>query len=249
MKSNFDTFSHLCSEFKEALQLSVDQHAPLFKKRVTSQPTINPHWFDDEYLQARRKRRSLERRYKRNKTPYNKHLLSVQRDHCYDLVKRKRDVHTQHIINQCRGNQRELFKCIPKLLDKQKIKTLPDHKGNPRQLAENFNNFYIEKVVQTREAIKSVQQISLTSAPIENSQNMPELHDFYPATQKEISDIISDITIKTSPADPVPALLLKKIIKAQFFFDFQIFGTNMFGSVLFIKKYIIKILGDGKPVN
>ena len=42
MKSNFDTFSHLCSEFKEALQLSVDQHAPLFKKRVTYQPTINP---------------------------------------------------------------------------------------------------------------------------------------------------------------------------------------------------------------
>ena len=42
---------------------------------------------------------------------------------------------------------------------------------------------------------------------------MPELHDFYPATQKEISDIISDITIKTSPADPVPALLLKEIIE------------------------------------
>ena len=42
---------------------------------------------------------------------------------------------------------------------------------------------------------------------------MSELHDFYPATQKEISDIISDITIKTSPADPVPALLLKEIIE------------------------------------
>ena len=42
---------------------------------------------------------------------------------------------------------------------------------------------------------------------------MYELHDFHPATQKEISDIISDMTIKTSPADPVPALLLKEIIK------------------------------------
>ena len=63
MKSNFDTFSHLCSEFKEALQISLDDHAPLFKKRVTSQPTINPHWFEDEYLQTTRKRRSLERRY------------------------------------------------------------------------------------------------------------------------------------------------------------------------------------------
>ena len=213
MRSNLDTFSHLCSGFKEALQSSLDQHAPLFTKRVTSQPTINPHWFDDEYLQARRKRRSLERRYKRNKTAHNKHLLSAQRDHCYDLVERKRDTHTQHIINQCRGNQRELFKSIPKLLDKQKIKVLPDHKGNPRQLAEDFNSFYIEKVAQTREAIKSVHQVSQTPAPVENSQNMSELHNFYPATQKEISDIISDMTIKTSPADPVPALLLKEIIE------------------------------------
>ena len=90
---------------------------------------------------------------------------------------------------------------------------MPDHKGNPSQLAEDFNNFYIEKVVQTREAIKSVHQTSQPSAPVVNSQNMYELHDFHPATQKEISDIISDMTIKTFPADPVPALLLKEIIK------------------------------------
>ena len=54
-------------------------------------------------------------------------------------------------------------------------------------------------------------QIHQTPAPAENSQNVSELQDFYPATQKEISDIISDMTIKTSPADPIPALLLKEI--------------------------------------
>ena len=78
MKSNFDTYSHLCSGFKEALQLSLDHHAPLFNKRVISEPTINPHWIDEECLQERRKRRSLERRYKRNKTPYNKRYFLVK---------------------------------------------------------------------------------------------------------------------------------------------------------------------------
>ena len=92
MKSNLDTFSHLCSGFKEALQKSLDDHAPLFKKRVTSKPIINPHWFNEEYLQERRKRRSLERRYKSNKAPHNKLLLSNQRDLCYNLVKKKMTV-------------------------------------------------------------------------------------------------------------------------------------------------------------
>ena len=78
----FDNFYQLCTGFKEALQLSLEQHAPLLSKRLTAIPTINPHWFDKKYLQERRKRRSLERKYKRNKTIHNKHLLSVQRDYC-----------------------------------------------------------------------------------------------------------------------------------------------------------------------
>ena len=54
-------------------------------------------------------------------------------------------------------------------------------------------------------------QISQTPVPAENSQFFSELQDFYPATQKEINDIISVMTVKTSPADPIPGLLLKKI--------------------------------------
>ena len=210
---NLDTFSQLCSGFKEALQATLDQHAPLLSKRLTFRPTVNPHWFDAEYLQARRKRRSLERKHRRNKTTDNKHLLSAQRDYCYELVKKKRDDHTRLIIQQCKGNQRELFKTIPKLLDKQKTKTLPDHKGNPTQLAEDFNNFYIEKVTHTRDAIKSGPQRPRIPPTLENPRNISELHDFRPATQEEIRDIIKDMTIKTSPADPIPAVLLKEVIE------------------------------------
>ena len=46
----FDSFYQLCSEFKEALQLSLEQHAPLLSKRVTSKPITNLQWFNNEYL-------------------------------------------------------------------------------------------------------------------------------------------------------------------------------------------------------
>ena len=220
--SNLDNFSQLCAGFKNALQLALDHHAPLYSMKLTPKPTTNPHWFDAEYLLERKKRRSLERKYKLNKTTGNKQLLSKQRDKCYALVTIKRDNHTRHIIEQCKGNQGELFKCIPKLLDKQRTSVLPDHKGNPKQLAEDFNNFYIDKVTHTREAItaeppgtskiQTPHIVHGNDIPTANSENNSDLHVFYPATENEIRDILKDMTIKTSPADPIPAILLKEII-------------------------------------
>ena len=211
---NLDDFSLLCAGFKNALQMAIDQHAPLRSMSLTLKPTANPHWFDAEYQQERRKRRSLERKYKLNKTLENKQLLSIQRDKCYALVKTKREDHIRHMIKQCNGNQRELFKIIPKLLDKQKTNVLPDHKGDPKQLAEDFNNFYIDKVTHTRETIIS-KPPRYTAQPLASTVNpdlISELSDFRPATLQEIKEIIKDMTIKTSPADPIPAILLKEII-------------------------------------
>ena len=83
---NFDNFSELCANFKNILQSEIDHHAPLQTMRLIPKPTINPHWFDGEYLQERRKRRSLERKYEKNKATETKQLLSEQRDKCWDLV-------------------------------------------------------------------------------------------------------------------------------------------------------------------
>lgn len=212
--SRHDDFLELCTGFKKGLQLALDHHAPLLTMRLAPKPTLNPQWFDDEYIQERRKRRSLERRYRRNKTAENRQSLSEQRDKCCALARMKREDHTRQMIGRCKGNQKELFKCISKLLDKQKTSILPDHKGNPEQLAEDFNKFYIDKVTRTREAItsKPSRPVILTPHPTASSENVSRLYELRPATAKEIRDIIRDMTIKTSPADPIPATLLKEII-------------------------------------
>ena len=74
-----DNFSELCANFKNILQSEMDHHAPLQSMRLKQKPTMNPHWFDWEYLQERRKRRSLERKYKKYKTAELKRLLSEQK--------------------------------------------------------------------------------------------------------------------------------------------------------------------------
>ena len=205
-------FEDACSSFKSCLQSCLDQHAPLLCKRIATKETKRPSWFDEEYLQERRKRRSLERKYKSNKSAMNKHLLSVQRDYCVKLAKTKQDTHCKQVIDKCQGNQRELFKAIPKLLDKEKQRVLPNDHGNPKQLADNFNSFYVEKINKIRQDFPTPQAVESHTVQQESSLHT-ELHNFDPANIEEITDIVSSITIKTSPVDPLPAPVLELVIK------------------------------------
>ena len=205
-------FEEASLSFKSCLQLSLDQHAPLLYRKLDPNQTKLPSWFDEEYIQERRKRRSLERKYKTNKSDLNKHLLSVQRDYCVELAKTKQDAHCQQVIDQCQGNQRELFKAIPKLLDKVKEKVLPDDHGNPKQLADNFNSLYVDKAKKIRQDFSTPPTVEQHKLHVSTS-SFTELHDFVPATVEEITNFLSDMTIKTSPEDPIPAPVLKLIIK------------------------------------
>ena len=69
-------------------------------------------------------------------------------------------------------------------------------------------------VTHTREAITSKpgRPVIHTLHPTVSSESVSRLHELRPATEREIRDIIEDMTIKTSPADPIPATMLNEII-------------------------------------
>ena len=133
LSNNIDnvSFSDLYQSFKLSLQSSFDKHAPPFTKTVSSNNVSQtPLWFDEEYILARRKRRSLERAYKRSPTFENKTHYEVQRDLCVDMAEEKRISFCKTFIDDCKGNQGSLFKAIPKLLDAKHPKVLPKHEGS-----------------------------------------------------------------------------------------------------------------------
>ena len=206
-------FSELYHSFKGSLQVSFDKHAPLFTKTVNSGNIAQtPPWFDEEYILARRKRRSLEREYKKSPSSESKALYAAQRDACVDLAKEKRESFCKTSIKDCKGNQGSLFKTIPKLLDTKHPKVLPKHLGSDKQLADDFNNFFVEKMSKIRSSIAASTSSKTTFPPtIQNSQST-ELTEFRPSTTEEIADIINKMTIKTSPADPIPASVYKHLV-------------------------------------
>ena len=206
------SFSELYLSYKGCLQVSFDKHAPLFTKTVYSDNVAQtPPWFDEDYILARRKRRSLEREYKKSPSAENKALYAAQRDACVDMAKEKRISFCKTSINDCKGNQGSLFKTIPKLLDAKHPKVLPKHLDD-KQLADDFNNFFVEKVSNIRSSIAASTSSKITSqTTIPNSQST-ELSEFRPSTTNEIADIVNKMTIKTSPADPIPASVYKHLV-------------------------------------
>ena len=82
-------------------------------------------------------------------------------------------------------------------------------------MADDLNNFFVEKVTKIRYSIAASTTSPLeTISPPSNShsQRITELSEFRLSTTEEIADIIKKMKIKTSPADPIPASVYKHIV-------------------------------------
>ena len=64
----------------------------------------------------------------------------------------KQETFYAKVINDSGNDQKVLFNIVNNLLDKQKVRALPEH-TDPRKLADEFNEYYIEKIKKLRKTI------------------------------------------------------------------------------------------------
>ena len=84
---------------------------------------------------------------------------------------------------------------------------LPSH-TDPKQLADEFNKFYVDKVQKIRKSIPVVSSdSSIHSRPFKGQK----LCTFDPTTVEELSELMKEFGIKTSVEDPIPAKLIKSV--------------------------------------
>ena len=95
------------------------------------------------------------------------------------------------------------------MLDKEKVRILPEH-NDPVHLAEEFNQYYLQKIEKLRKTIPSCNQ---NCSAIEMKRfDGCALSEFEPTTDEELREIIKEYGVKTSTEDPIPANILKVII-------------------------------------
>ena len=205
------SFSQYLGMYNQCLQSTLDQHAPVQTKLFSNQQLErrDPEWMDEEYKSERRIRRKLERNSKRLQTPESKALYVEQRDRCITMANNKMCSFYRNLISST-DNQNVLFKTVSRLWGKNKPKQLPDCDGDFKKLANQFNHYFSDKIVKIRESFPPLPPVSTIE---ENTDANTALCDFKLIPLDDLREIVTEMIIKTSPDDILPAPLIKSNIE------------------------------------
>ena len=208
LKSNGE-FNNIVTDLTAATNNMLDELAPQCEKMVSTVDTAP--WFDSEYREYRKKRRKAERDWKKEKDPEKKFELRVTlKSICSslnDLALEKKKLYYSRLIENANGNPRTLYSLVNKALDRKQTKKLPDSDEIP-VLAKSFNEFFVDKIAKIRQNMKLCSSPSFQTAPDDCTMT-----EFEPATLEEISEIIKEAGVKSSPTDLLPQQLYKDNIE------------------------------------
>ena len=124
-----------------------------------------------------------------------------------DLALEKKKLYYSRLIENANGNPKTLYSLVNKALDRKQTKKLPDSDEIP-VLAKSFNEFFVDKIAKIRQNMKLCSSPSFQTAPDDCTMT-----EFEPATLEEISEIIKETGVKSSPTDLLPQQLYKENIE------------------------------------
>jgi hypothetical protein len=212
-----DNFEHPCNSFSQQLDLynqslvaTLDLYAPVQTRTVSPLlKTEDPPWMDSDYKKERSIRRKLENQWKRYGTLTSKESYIKQRDYCVTLANSKMKTYYTD-LSASTDNPSVLFKKVSELWNKKKIKALPEGYTNYYEMANDFNSYFSKKIHDIRESLTNEKAAFQFSEHDTDSQDtLTSLDEFDLTTVEELEHIVSEMDIKTSFDDPLPASLVK----------------------------------------
>jgi hypothetical protein len=179
----------------------LDKHAPERSATITIRPTAA--WMNQTITEGKRKRRQLERQWRRTGSIVHRAAFTEQRNLVSNLLRVAKEQHYHKEILDCSGNQKKLFGIIENLLQPNSRDDQSPAAASP----DEFNAFFMEKV--------DVIHQSLTSRPPQTEP--PDNQTTTPHSLTAFTDITSDDVIraimksptKSSEHDPWPTWMLK----------------------------------------
>ncbi|XP_033112549.1 uncharacterized protein LOC117113348 [Anneissia japonica] len=150
------------------LRMLRDKLAPEKKKTITIRS--KSQWYTDDCRDAKRRRRRLERMWLKSGKNADHMNYKQQCSVYYDILDAARTsyIHTQ--IKECGSDQRRLFKLTNKLLGRCDDEELPSAVSD-KELAQDFNTFFCEKVQNLRQPLLHSPSSLATSLQIVVSQH------------------------------------------------------------------------------
>ena len=185
-------------------------HAPLKTRFVTSRPSAT--WYSEEIAAEKRKRRKLERRWRKSGTEADKLQYADQCSRVRKLLKSSKMSYYASLINENKSDSKVLFNTIDRMLHHTPQNHFPSC-GSPKELCDKFADFFCDKIVTIRHQLDTLSITDALAFPlIDDAIITCELSEFSPTSEDELSGLVKKIAAKSCSLDPVPASLLRYCI-------------------------------------
>lgn len=146
----------LVTGYNQACQVVLDKNAPVSTTVRTTR--YKPPWFTKTVLDARRARRRCERRWRKSGTAANHQAYLESHRKVADVIsEEKKAYYNNKLLN---SSTRDMYKTINIMLNKNQC-TLPDF-TMPSAIANQFSNYFVDKVQNIRNNIDQTAVVDCT---------------------------------------------------------------------------------------
>ena len=219
------TLCELVNQYNETLSKLLDKHAPKQTKSVQVRPP-SP-WMSNDIIVAKRRRRYLERIWRRTRSPIDQSRYNKQLHICNHMMSKAKSDYYTHFITTNSENPRQMWKSVNAILQRQKLKALPEH-SSLDTLCSSFSKYFTDKIARIRNFfVINANDYDFAEPPLSEKT----LHSFTPATN-EVLIIIKKYPNKSCDIDPFPTLLLKSCIDQLIFPITTIINLSMQSGVV-----------------
>ena len=113
-------------------------------------------------------------------------------------------------VDDCRGDQKQLYNVINSLLKPTSVTPLPDHVTS-FELANRFNSYFLDKVIKIRDDLDS--QVGKTTSIERSSSTVTHKFEVFKlVTPDKVRQYIAKSPSKHCKSDPIPTWLLKECV-------------------------------------
>ena len=200
------TATSLYNQYHSVLTDLVNRHAPIKSRTCPSRP--RDPWITEDILKTKRDKRKLERLWRSTGSAVDR-MLFRSKVHLFNqkMSHSKNDWYTK-MIDENKDNPKKLWNSINQVLHRNEASPLPDC-SDQTVLANDFGNFFNNKINKIRESFKSDGETTEHPKP---PTPPPKLHTFRTVTEEEVRKLISSSPNKQCNLDPCPTFLVKACI-------------------------------------
>ncbi|XP_077981930.1 uncharacterized protein LOC144436936 [Glandiceps talaboti] len=206
---NNSDLDSLVSTYNTVLTELLDKHAPLITKRFTTRPTLP--WINDEIRLTRRLRRRAERKWRQNQNHNSRLTFKQFRNKLSNRLENACTDYYCNAVSECQGDQKKLYSIVNSLMRPPKLTLLPDHDCKT-ELANKFNNFFVDKVANIRQKLDDQAENTALTDGFRSRIVDTNLNKFTPLKPDEIKKYIMKSPTKQCQSDPIPTWLLKEYV-------------------------------------